>query len=115
MSIHVGEYTPKITQLAARLDHARAHLAALPRPSVLETAKASLPWETPQTAAVETLARAEADVQQLMQLLAVAERSTLNHLLDLLECVPQDRENFHIIREALLYTRALAKAKESQV
>lgn len=113
MSTDVGEYTPKITVLAARLDHARAHLAALPRPSVLDTAKASLPWDT-QTQAVERLARAEADVQQLQQLMAVAERTTINHLLDLLECVPQDRENFHIIREALLYTRALAKAKEQQ-
>lgn len=111
MSVHAGEYTPKITQLAARLDDARAHLAALPRPSVLETAAAAMPWET-QTRAVEALARAEADVSQLYQLLAVAERVTVNHLLDLLECIPQDRENFHIIREALIYTRALAKAKE---
>lgn len=113
MSVHVGDYTPKITVLVARLEHARAHLAALPRPSVLETAVSALPWET-QTEAVEALARAEADVAQLLQLLAMAERSTVNHLLDLLECIPQDRENFHIIREALLYTRALAKAQESQ-
>lgn len=114
MSVHVGEYTPKITQLAARLDHARAHLAALPRPSVLETAVAALPWET-QTEAVETLARAEEDVKQIYQLLGVAERATVNHLLDLLECIPQDRENFRIIREALVYTRALAKAKEQTI
>lgn len=114
MSIHAGEYTPKITVLATRLDHARAHLAALPRPSVIESAVAALPWET-QTETVETLARAEADVAQLQQLIAVAERSTLQHVLDLLECIPRDRENFLILAEALIYTRALAKAKESQV
>lgn len=112
MSTHAGEYTPKITQLAARLDHARAHLAALPRPSVLETAVSALPWDT-QTEAVDALARAEADVKQLLQLVAIAERSAIQLILDKLESIPQDQDNYLIIREALILGRALAKAKES--
>lgn len=115
MSIHTGEYTPKITQLAARLDHARAHLAALPRPSVLESAIQALPWDTAESDRAEAVANAEAEVRQLMHLLAVAERTTIQHLIDLLECIPQDRENFTIVREALLYARALAKIEESVI
>lgn len=111
----VGEYQPKVTELVHRLNAAKAHLAALPRPTVLENAVSALPWDTTESSRADAVATAESEVRQLMRLLAAAERSTIQHLIDLLECIPQERDNFTIIREALVYARALAQAEESQV
>lgn len=115
MSVHVGEYEPNVTTICKRLDAARARLAALPRPSLLETASAALPWDTTGQQAADAVADAEAEVKQLFHLLAVAERSTIQHLIDLLECIPQERDNFTIIREALIYARALAQIEEQTI
>jgi hypothetical protein len=115
MSIYVGQFAPKVTELVQRLNAAKAKLAALPRPSVLDTALSALPWENAESGRAQAVATAEAEVQQLRHLLAVAERSTVQHLIDLLECIPQERDNFTIIREALIYARALAQIEEQTV
>lgn len=115
MSIFVGEYQPKVTQLVQRLSTAKAHLATLPRPTVLDAAVSALPWDTTESARAQAVAEAEAEVKQLLHLLAVAERVTIQHLIDLLECIPQERDNFTIIREALIYARALAQIEEQTI
>lgn len=110
-----GEYRPKVTVLTQRLYAAKAHLAALPRPSVVASAVAALPWDTTESVRAQAIEAAQAEVQQIQKLLEVAERNTIQHLIDLLECLPQDFTNWSIIREALAYARALAQAEESQV
>lgn len=105
------EYMPKVTQLCNRLEAARAKLAAIPRHTLLPV----LPWDNAGQNTVRVIAETEADIKQLEQLLHVAERNTIQHLLDLLECIPQDRDNYTIVREALLYARALAKLEESVI
>jgi len=119
MSIYVGEFLPKVLEISTRLEAAKARLVALPRPSLLDTAKGLLPWETNRDITnqqlADRIAAAEAEVRQLQGLLAVAERHTIQHLIDLLECVPQDRDNFMIVRESLIYARALAKIEEQSV
>lgn len=110
-----GPFEPNVTTICKRLDAARAKLAALPRPSLLEAAKTALPWENNEAQASAAVADAEAEVKQLFRMLAIAERAAVQHVIDLLECIPQDRENFTIVREALLYARALARVEEQMI
>lgn len=46
--------------------------------------------------------------------LHAAERDGLMHAIDLVESVPQDRDNWQLLREALVYMRAVAKAQEQE-
>jgi hypothetical protein len=106
-------YIPKVTKIAEQLDSARAHLAALPRPSLFEDTVSNRPvWEHTEQHHAEAVEHAQADVRQLELLLAVHMRTTLQHVIDVVSCIPQERDNYQLLREAERYLLALAKIQE---
>lgn len=107
-------YIPKVTKVAQDLDAARARLAALPRPSQFADTASNRPvWEHTDQHHAEAVEHAQADVKQLELLLAVHMRTTLQHVIDVVSCVPQERDNYQLLREAERYLLALAKIQES--
>jgi hypothetical protein len=105
---------PAIEQVARDLDQARATLAGLPRPSWTQK-MAQMPWNHTEIERMETLALAEAKVLALEHKLAQYQRRTLQHVIDLVSSIPQERDNFYFVREAERYLHALAKIQESLV
>lgn len=110
MAVFGGEFLPVVIEVAHRLDAAKAKLAALPRPGV-ESAT-GLPWDHTSEDRQHRIDEAEAEVHRLEGLMSAAERHTLHHVVDLLECIEQTQENYRILREALTYARALASIED---
>lgn len=80
-----GEFRPKVTKVAAELVKVRLE------PGV-------------DTGVIQVV------VQRLHQ----AEMEAILHIIDEVECIPEERDNYVPRREALIYLRALAKALEQE-
>ncbi len=102
---------PKVTEVSRQLDAARAHLATLPKPGVLN----ALPWDTTDSRRAEAIIEAQAVVTQLEHLLAAAVRATLTEVIDTISSIPEDMTNFVLLRRANIHLNALAKIQESLV
>lgn len=103
--------TPKVTELSRQLDEARAKLAALPKPGVLN----ALPWDTTDSRRAAAIIEAQALVTQLEHLLAAAVRATITEVIDTVSAIPEDMTNFRLLRQANIHLNALAKLHESLV
>ncbi|MBT8161042.1 MULTISPECIES: hypothetical protein [Arthrobacter] len=103
--------TPKVTELSRQLDEARAKLATLPKPGVLN----ALPWDTTDSRRAAAIIEAQALVTQLENLLAAAVRSTLTEIIDTVSAIPEDMTNFRLLRQSVLLLNALAKLEESLI
>lgn len=77
-----GEYQPKVSKIAAEI------------------------------VAVKAAGGDPERVTILVERLHVAERECLAHVIDEVECIPEERDNYPMLREALIYLRALAKVLE---
>lgn len=99
MAVFGGEFLPVVVEVARRLEGAQAQLAAMPPQSAPG-------WDQ------RRMDEAQAEVRRLQQMMTSAERHTLHHIIDLLECIPQDLGNYLTIREALQYARALASIED---
>lgn len=81
-----GEYLPRVSRVAAELVAIRLDPEA-------------------DTAAIRIVA----------ERLHAAERDATAHVIELIESVPQERDNYQLLREALAWLRALAKAEEQEL
>jgi hypothetical protein len=106
-----GEVLPKITRIAGQLDAARAFVAAIPRPNTEDPDK--LPWQHTNAARAEAIASGTAAVRQLETLLALQQKITLQHVIDLVSCIPEDQGNYLVLREAERYLLALSEIQEA--
>lgn len=107
-----GEFLPKITTIANQLEKARHQLAALPRPLRDDPHHVTAEWDHTDHDRQLAIEAAEAEVKRLESALAVQQRSTVQHIIDIVSCIPQERENFQLLREAERYLLALAKVQE---
>jgi len=102
---------PKVEQIAGQLSRARAALAQLPQPYVAD--RTGMPWEHTNQDRMRAIADAEAHIKELETKLAHYQRTTLQHVIDVVSCIPQERDNYSLLREAERYLLALAKIQET--
>lgn len=103
--------TTRVTEISRQLEDAKAHLASLPRPSIL----AALPWDTQAQQRAKALIEAQALVSQLEHLLGAAVRAGLLEAIETVGSIPEDLGNFALVRRALLLLNAIAKTEENLV